>query len=134
MNPDKKEKQHRHTIPNSNYPSFPSSFYQEEIELKTSNLIDDNNNNIKTTTNDDVTTAGPDQQSGNRNNDGDIEFSMQDKLQMCFSEMQNLKDHFDKRRRRFPSLKKKTISNSMTIDDDDQNDDHTQPTTKHVSC
>ena len=46
MNPDKKEKQHRHTIPNSNYPSFPSSFYQEEIELKTSNLIDDNNNNI----------------------------------------------------------------------------------------
>ncbi|KAH9415163.1 hypothetical protein DERP_006253 [Dermatophagoides pteronyssinus] len=130
MNPDKKEKQHRHTIPNSNYPSFPSSFYQEEIELKTSNLIDDNNNNIKTTTNDDVTTAGPDQQSGNQNNDGDIEFSMQDKLQMCFSEMQNLKDHFDKRRRRFPSLKKKTISNSTTIDDDDQIDDHfSQPTT-----
>nr|XP_027206169.1 probable WRKY transcription factor protein 1 [Dermatophagoides pteronyssinus]XP_027206170.1 probable WRKY transcription factor protein 1 [Dermatophagoides pteronyssinus] len=135
MNPDKKEKQHRHTIPNSNYPSFPSSFYQEEIELKTTNLIDDNNNNIKTTTNDDVTTAGLDQQqSGNQNNDGDIEFSMQDKLQMCFSEMQNLKDHFDKRRRRFPSLKKKTISNSTTIDDDDQIDSQpttTTTTTKH---
>ncbi|OTF76794.1 hypothetical protein BLA29_005031 [Euroglyphus maynei] len=35
---------------------------------------------------------------------------MQDKLKMCFTEMQNLKDHFDKRRRQFPSCKKKTTT------------------------
>lgn len=83
MDSNKKTNQ-RHTIPNANYPSFP--FYQEEIKLKT-NVTDNNNNNT------------------NSKKDN-LEFSIQDKLNMCFSEMQNLKEHFDNRRRRFPCKKK----------------------------
>ncbi|KAH7641189.1 hypothetical protein HUG17_4233 [Dermatophagoides farinae] len=119
----KKEK--RHTVPNSNYPSFP--FYQEEIELKT-NLIDNNNN-----PNDDEDEDVHQSRAGdNPTNDNDIEFCMHDKLKMCFSEMQNIKDHFDKRRRRFPSCKKKstptTTMDQTTFDQQESSVGHSQMT------
>ena len=72
----------------------------------------------------------------NPTNDNDIEFCMHDKLKMCFSEMQNIKDHFDKRRRRFPSCKKKstptTTMDQTTFDQQESSVGHSQMT-KNVS-
>lgn len=86
--------EHRHTVPNATYTSFPC--YQEEVNIKT-NL----------TKVDDSTGSGTD--GTGTEQDFQVNVSLQDKLRMCFQEMESLKGQFDQRRNRKLSAKKKAL-------------------------
>lgn len=84
----------RHTVPNSDYLSFPC--YNEEIKL-TTNVIDcDEDNDI------------PDGTAKNI----EVNVSMHDKLKMCFAEMENMKNRFENRRKKIQTKKSRGQSKS----------------------
>ena len=87
--------EHRHTVPNATYTSFPC--YQEEVNIKTNvTKVDDS--------------GGSGTDGTGTEQDFQVNVSLQDKLRMCFQEMESLKGQFDQRRNRKMSAKKKALS------------------------
>lgn len=96
---------HRHTVPNSDYSSFPC--YQEEINLKTNVECDHSNESPNATNKEEI----------------QVNVSMHDKLKMCFAEMENMKNQFDNRRRKVQTKKRTNNMNWTTKTNNNEEDD-----------